>query len=76
MPLASLIRSWKTLALISTTLYLPCLGLTIYLTAQQNAAIFSVLAILTWISYIIHIMLVSSATTVRSQHDSEDPVLF
>ena len=77
MPLITLIQSWKTFALVSATLYLPCLALTIYLSVQQNAALLAVMAVLAWFSYTVHIMLVSSpAISHLHRDDDETRVLF
>lgn len=76
MPLFTQINSWKQLFYVSLTLYIPALAILFYLSKEQNDAMAFVVTTLAWISYIIHLMLISPATTLPSPAKREEPLLF
>ena len=76
MPLFTQINTWKQLLLVSFTLYIPALAIILYLTAEQNTALMFAVTTLTWISYMVHLMLISPPTTSPSPLDREEPLLF
>ena len=76
MPLFTQINSWKKLLLVSATLYIPSLVTIMYLTIEQNTAIAFCVTTLAWVSYMIHLMLISPPCSLPSPLEREEPLLF